>query len=49
MSAGKAAAVNGVWPRGKACRAEHSVMPKKAKHPHPHPSPHPARWGPVMP
>lgn len=35
MSAGKAAVVNGVWPRGKACRAEHGVMPKKAKPPPP--------------
>lgn len=35
MSAGEAAVVNGVWPRGKAWRAEHGVMPKKAKSPPP--------------
>lgn len=33
MSAGKAAVVNGVWPRGEACRAERGVTPKKAKTP----------------
>lgn len=35
VSTGEAAVVNGVWPRGRACRAEHGVMPKKAKPPPP--------------
>lgn len=46
VSTGTAAAANGVWPRGKACRAEHGGVPKKAEPPHPHRGPgHAARTG----